>query len=320
MTGCGIACADLQTDAKYCGACETACSTSHITAGCTAGQCSGACQAGYTDCNHDKRKDGCESESATDPMNCGGCGKPCVAGAPSCCGGACSDTKTDTRNCGACGNACGVGVACCGGTCSDPTSDAKNCGGCGKACLVGLACCGSACIDTTTNFSHCGGCGKACVAGRQSCAGGTCVTDYEWALWPMPNPAGLGLPNAALYDAADPDVVKDKVTGLTWEKDVDPARYLWDGTGGPGSVQAYCAGLAKAGGGWRLPTQIELYSLVDFTRTNPAIDPAFPGTPSTYFWSATADEGRAGSAWYVDFGFGTSYAGPRNAFRVRCVR
>lgn len=67
-----------------------------------------------------------------DPMNCGGCGQPCVAGA-FCVGGACSVV-------------CGDGRIRCDGACVDPQSDPLNCGGCGVVCPTGL-CNGGVCRD-----------------------------------------------------------------------------------------------------------------------------------------------------------------------------
>jgi hypothetical protein len=133
----------------------------------------------------------------------------------------------------------------------------------------------------------------------------------------MPNPASAGLPNPASYDTSTPGVVVDKVTGLIWQRDVPASSYNW------ADAKAYCAGLSLAGHqDWRLPTSIELVSLVDFTRSNPAIDTtAFPSTPSDWFWSSSPVAGYAYGAWYVDFHRGYSYyGGVDGADRVRCVR
>ena len=46
-----------------------------ITAACAGGQCTGACNAGFADCNNDKRTDGCETSLSADVQNCGGCGR-----------------------------------------------------------------------------------------------------------------------------------------------------------------------------------------------------------------------------------------------------
>lgn len=127
--------------------------------------------------------------------------------------------------------------------------------------------------------------------------------------WPMPNPAGGGLPNPQAYETSMPGVVVDKVTGLTWKQVAGPARYTQE------QAIAYCAGLGE---GWRLPTLIELVSIVDVMQS-PSVDPAaFPGTVPEEHWTAT---GSAGSAWYVDLENGLSnFDAPTRMGSARCVR
>jgi hypothetical protein len=77
-------------------------------------------------------------------------------------------------------------------------------------------------------------------------------------------------------------------------------------------------------GGWRLPSRIELLSIVDFTQSEPLIDPvAFPNTPPEPFWSVSPTVDDPSSAWSVHFGFGTVSASATSTgtpLRVRCVR
>jgi hypothetical protein len=77
------------------------------------------------------------------------------------------------------------------------------------------------------------------------------------------------------------------------------------------------------GGGYRLPTVKELLTIVDFSKSNPAIDSnAFPNTPAVAFWTATPLAGSPPtSAWFISFDDG--YAGNADMGqpnRVRCVR
>jgi hypothetical protein len=129
----------------------------------------------------------------------------------------------------------------------------------------------------------------------------------------MPNPPSTGLPHPASYTANADGTITDGVTGLTWEGTVDGTSYMEDG------AAAHCA--AK-GDGWRLPTRLELVSLVDFTRSpGPTIDPIFKNTPPTTFWTASAYYGDAGDEWYVGFDEGYSDYGIANqSDLVRCVR
>jgi hypothetical protein len=136
----------------------------------------------------------------------------------------------------------------------------------------------------------------------------------------MPNPATTGLPNPSNYTIDEPNaVVTDNVTKLMWQRDVDPGSYTW------AEAKCYCADLVYGGyTDWRLPTRIELVSLVDFTKPGPGptIDTmAFPNTPSSMFWTSSPLAGSPSRAWSVHFSGGnTSYFAVSYTFRVRCVR
>jgi hypothetical protein len=110
--------------------------------------------------------------------------------------------------------------------------------------------------------------------------------------------------------------VTDGVTGLIWQKTVPGQAYDW------ADAIAYCAGLGLGGKtGWRLPTAIELLSIVDPARYNPSIDSAvFPNTPAQYCWTSTPYVGASGSAWAVHFDEGyLHFSDTMLANSVRCV-
>ena len=142
--------------------------------------------------------------------------------------------------------------------------------------------------------------------------------DVTWALWPMPNPSDSGLPNPSSYEADEAKgVVVDMVTKLMWRREVDGNSYDWAG------AKAYCDGLTHAGhDDWRLPTRIELVSLVDFTKADPAIDTgAFPNTPSDGFWTSSAWAGYGPTVWCVSFNVGhVDFDDVASTHWVRCVR
>ena len=133
--------------------------------------------------------------------------------------------------------------------------------------------------------------------------------------------------------SADGQMVSDTITGLLWQRDVSGARAGCHGKNNNltctwNEAQSYCASLSLAGlSGWRLPGVMELATLLDLSRSNPAIDPAaFPGTPAEAFWSSspsamwrTTD---SSAAWAVDFKTGTNDIADAQATyaRARCVR
>jgi hypothetical protein len=136
----------------------------------------------------------------------------------------------------------------------------------------------------------------------------------------MPNPDNVAppLPHPAVYKSLVQNTMTDMVTNLMWQQPLDTT------TCATGCMQAdaanYCAQLSLGGySDWRLPTRIELVSLIDFTMLPPTIDPKFTGTPAAGFWSASLTGSM--SAWFVNFANGATYTMPVGTLlRVRCVR
>jgi hypothetical protein len=137
-TGCEVT---LATDPMHCGDCTRACTAGSMsTATCSAGVCGVACEPGTVDCDG-LASSGCEAVLATDPENCGTCGRRCAPReharatcAASTCAIECEEgftdcdaspatgcevhTDADVMNCGGCGNDCPLaGDACIRGTC-----------------------------------------------------------------------------------------------------------------------------------------------------------------------------------------------------------
>ncbi|MBI5477489.1 MAG: hypothetical protein HY906_01465, partial [Deltaproteobacteria bacterium] len=149
--GCEI---NTQTTAAHCGGCGQACSNNNIaTPTCTGGNCTGTCNAGWGDCNLNKRTDGCEVNTNITPAHCGGCGQNC------------SNNHITTPTCAA---------GSCNGTCDSGWGDCdlnKLTNGCET--------------NTQTTPAHCGACGQYCSNNHiatPTCAGGSCngTCDTNW--------------------------------------------------------------------------------------------------------------------------------------------
>jgi hypothetical protein len=148
-----------------------------------------------------------------------------------------------------------------------------------------------------------------------------CV-DPNWTQWPMPAaPAdvAVGAPNPASYGIGSSGIVTDVVTKLMWQQAVPATTYAW------ADAVAYCPTLTLGGySDWRLPTIIELVSIVDLGLGAPSINGTyFPSTPAAMFWSATPLPSTTTTLYArgIDFTDGRSnYWAPATLGNVRCVR
>lgn len=131
------------TDPLNCGSCRSQCrSYRNASSMCSSGLCSmGACNTGYTDCNRSDA-DGCETQTGTDPLNCGACGTRCDtpanATSASCSNGACVATCLPSMaNCdGSFKNGCETLIE----------NNINNCGKCGQQCAGNRRCLRKSCI------------------------------------------------------------------------------------------------------------------------------------------------------------------------------
>jgi hypothetical protein len=125
----------------------------------------------------------------------------------------------------------------------------------------------------------------------------------RWVRWSIPR----GARQPGDYTVRNGEA-EDGVTKLIWLVESKPATTLDE-------ARAACA----VGPGWTVPTRAELLSLVDPTRSEPAIEvQTFPDTatgPSSY-WTVTQSAAR--KPVHIDFQRGATNIGA--AQRVRCVR
>ena len=195
---------------------------------------------------------------------------------------------------GGAGGAAAAGAPSLGGTEGTPGGQGGESGNAGvpSVCGNGKTEPGEDCDNGKDNSNY-GSCLTSCAKatcgdgylwdGKEECdyndpsTASTCARSCKssiWALWPMPNVLP-DLPNPASYDTSVAGIVLDKVTGLIWQRSVSAPSYTWT------EAKSYCEGLTLAGySDWRLPTRIELVSLVT-GEWNPSRDPqAVANTPA----------------------------------------
>ena len=137
----------------------------------------------------------------------------------------------------------------------------------------------------------------------------------------MPNARSTGLPHPQSYEATD-ELVLDEVTRLVWQRELNE---------GPGEAGGFtwqqavdhCSALEQGDyDDFRLPTRLELVSIVDPTTKDPAINSfAFPDTAPSPYWTASSVASDAEQAYRLDFHLGDTSSSSKDAeLSVRCVR
>lgn len=186
-------CVDVATDPRNCKSCGNDCTRRaplNMDAHCGALDCEFECSSGYANCD---ASTGCETHTAEDIRNCGGCGSACSTNhaTPACSDGTCTLACTvpyddcdlnvgngcetnlfdNETHCGACSNPCSVNHA-------DPTCSS---GTCTFVCKPGFANCNSlndGC-ERVEDAAHCGTSCKPCAGptnghGSAQCSSGSC--------------------------------------------------------------------------------------------------------------------------------------------------
>ncbi len=111
--------------------------------------------------------------------------------------------------------------------------------------------------------------------------------------------------------------VTDRATGLMWSQGYLQGDFSWQ--------EALAAAEAATLAGyddWRLPSVKEWVSILDHTRSRPAVASAFPDPPSGIgFWTATTYAPAPAAAWYVRGDNATIFPkDKRQLYKVRLVR
>lgn len=117
--------------------------------------------------------------------------------------------------------------------------------------------------------------------------------------------------------------ITDNVTGLMWQQ-VDGGEMTFE------NAITYCNTLTLGGlSGWRLPTPIEAYSILNHQNSNPAINTNFfTLTTAEYWWTSAYENNSTTKVWCTNSGGGignhpkieTVSAGGTKKFHARAVR
>ncbi len=114
------------------------------------------------------------------------------------------------------------------------------------------------------------------------------------------------------------EIVIDNTTKLQWQdnSDAKTVQKTWS------EAKEYCENLTLGGyDDWRLPSESELFTIVDYGRSNPAIDPVFQNVISDWYWSSTNNISNNSYAWGIYFNYiRAEWLSKSNSHFIRCVR
>jgi hypothetical protein len=119
------------------------------------------------------------------------------------------------------------------------------------------------------------------------------------------------------------EAVHDRLTGLVWTRDANPAEFPLDWNEALAAVQRWNARRLAGHRDWRLPNRRELRSLISHQTRRPALPAGHPfaNVFAGWYWSSTTAAISPAHAWYVDMDGGRMfYGGKDQSFLVWPVR
>lgn len=246
-----------------------------------------------SDCSPPRSSDPCLVAECVN----GGCSPAVAEGAPCSAGG--GHVCDSTGRCVECRN----DSECTFGTCTDGTCE----------CNDGIRNGGETDIDC--GGSDCASCGamNQCTL-NSDCLGGICISmqcegcgDVEWAQW---------TPGDGEWTVRS-TTARDERTGLTWARTAALNEMSWS------DALVFCQANPPDEGSWRLPTRIELSSIIDYERSSPPVVDTniFPNISAAAFWTATSNAGDDAQAWYTSLSAGNIDLDVKTRLlHVLCVR
>jgi cysteine-rich repeat protein len=199
-------------------------------------------------------------------------------------------------------------------TCDDGNTSTEVCEYGKKACTV----CDDSCQEVPGATIYCGD--GVWQKGQEECdpdfdeTANTCTkacASTTWCLWTLP-PISPSISNYGIIT----DTLSDNTTGLTWELEADLTDRTWE------EAKTYCQAL-KIGvnSDWRLPTKIEMMSIIDYSipSPGPVISSRFKNATNDVFWTSSEVSGN-NNAFYVQFSYGgIGQQGKNIKYKARCV-
>ena len=148
------------------------------------------------------------------------------------------------------------------------------------------------------------------------------VPAYAAYILPDTGQSGETQRNPLRYSVSGSSTVIDENTGLMWEREGSATAKNWT------DAATYCQNLSKDGfTGWRLPSFLELTTIVHYGTSNPAIDKVlFPKTVTQAYWTSTAETIYANGKYLdaartINFAYGEAQPLDKTgAAFIRCVR
>ena len=134
---------------------------------------------------------------------------------------------------------------------------------------------------------------------------------------PCPSPGKTFYGQDAQYSINTPSytdngdgTVTDNVTGLMWQQDAGNSTYNWYEATGNANIKLnfdratdICGSLSLAGNSdWRLPTSMELMSIVHYGKSRPAVDTKyFHNVKGKWWWTSSTVAGNSNKAYDIIF-------------------